>query len=137
METIRSVMEWAAVGVDVLAVAVILLGIVIAILRSGVIRALLRRDSSRVEMRLKQQVGNGLLMGLDLLVAADVIRTVALEPTLLNVATLGLLVLVRVVLTWSLVVELEGRWPWQPRVDGRVGSDNAGTGRASPPRETV
>jgi uncharacterized membrane protein len=60
-------------------------------------------------------VGNGLLTGLDLLVASDVIRTVALASTPANVATLGLLVLVRVLLTWSLVVEIEGRWPWQRR----------------------
>jgi len=44
-----------------------------------------------------------------------VIRTVALEPTLDNVAVLGLLVLVRTFLSWSLTVEIEGRWPWQPR----------------------
>jgi uncharacterized membrane protein len=41
------------------------------------------------------------------------VRTVALEPTLLNVAVLGLLVLVRTFLSWTLAVELEGHWPWQ------------------------
>jgi uncharacterized membrane protein len=46
-------------------------------------------------------------------VAADIIRTVALEPTLRNVLVLGLLVLIRTVLSWGLVVEIEGRWPWQ------------------------
>ena len=45
--------------------------------------------------------------------AADVIRTVALAPTLANVAVLGLLVLVRTMLSWSLSVEMEGHWPWQ------------------------
>jgi uncharacterized membrane protein len=80
----------------------------------GLLRALLRLEPSDGEFRYKQQLGNGLLMGLDLLVAADVIRTVALESTLYNVATLGLLVVVRILLTWSLVIELEGRWPWQP-----------------------
>ena len=58
-------------------------------------------------------MGRGLLLGLDLLIAADVIRTVTLQPTLDNVAALGLLVLVRTFLSWSLMVELHGRWPWQ------------------------
>ncbi len=61
----------------------------------------------------KQVVGAGLLLGLDLLIAADMIRTVTLDPTLENVAALGLLVIVRTFLSWSLMVELNGRWPWQ------------------------
>ena len=61
------------------------------------------------------------------LVAADVIRTVALESTFDNVATLGLLVVVRILLTWSLVIELEGRLPWQ-----RVPASLAGIAAESP-----
>lgn len=61
----------------------------------------------------KHNLGKGLLLGLEILVAADVIRTVALEPTFENIAALGLLVLIRTFLSWSLVVEIEGRWPWQ------------------------
>jgi hypothetical protein len=53
-------------------------------------------------------------------VAGDVVRTVALEPTLVNVAVLGLLVLIRTFLSWSLAVEIEGRWPWQARPDEKV-----------------
>ena len=56
-----------------------------------------------------------MLLGLELLVAADVVRTVAIEPTLSNVAVLGLLVAVRTILSWSLAVEMEGSWPWQGR----------------------
>jgi len=61
----------------------------------------------------KQGLGKALLLGLEILVAADVIRTVALEPTLMSVSVLGLLVLIRTFLSWSLVVEIEGHWPWQ------------------------
>jgi uncharacterized membrane protein len=61
----------------------------------------------------KHTLGRSLLLGLEILVAADVIRTVALEPTFENIAALGLLVLVRTFLSWSLVVEIEHRWPWQ------------------------
>jgi len=63
----------------------------------------------------KHGLGRSLLLGLEILVAAGVVRTVALEPTLQNVAALGLLVIVRTFLSWSLVVEIEGRWPWQPK----------------------
>jgi uncharacterized membrane protein len=62
----------------------------------------------------RQYIGQWLLLGLELLVAADIIRTVALDQTLERVAGLGLLVLVRTFLSWALVVEMEGRWPWQP-----------------------
>ena len=63
----------------------------------------------------KNMLGKGLLLGLEILVAADVIRTVALEPTFENIAALGLLVVVRTFLSWSLVVEVESRWPWQKK----------------------
>jgi uncharacterized membrane protein len=68
----------------------------------------------------KHTLGKGLLLGLEILVAADVIRTVALEPTFQNIATLGLLVVVRTFLSWALVVEVEGRWPWQPNRRGEI-----------------
>ena len=61
----------------------------------------------------KARLGKALLLGLEFLVAADIIRTVALEPTLQNVMILGLLVIIRTFLSWSLVVEIEGRWPWR------------------------
>jgi len=59
---------------------------------------------------LQSQLGSALLLGLEFLVAADIIRTVALETTTQNVIILGLLVIVRTFLSWSLVVEIEGRW---------------------------
>jgi uncharacterized membrane protein len=60
------------------------------------------------------QLGRGLLLGLEMLVAADVVRTVALAPTLSNmVGVLSILVLIRTFLSWSLTMEMEHRWPWQ------------------------
>ena len=69
----------------------------------------------------KHTLGRALLLGLEILVAADVIRTVALEPTFENIAALGLLVVVRTFLSWSLVVEIESRWPWHP---GHTGTES-------------
>jgi uncharacterized membrane protein len=61
----------------------------------------------------RKNMGKAILLGLELLVAADIIRTVAVSPTIENVLTLGLVVLIRTFLSISLQVELEGRWPWQ------------------------
>ena len=66
--------------------------------------------------RYRDRLGRSLLLGLEILVAADVVRTVALEPTLINILGLGLLVVIRTFLSWSIVLEIEGRWPWEPRI---------------------
>jgi uncharacterized membrane protein len=60
-------------------------------------------------------LGRALLIGLEILVAADIVRTVALEATIANILGLALLVLIRTFLSWSIVLEIEGRWPWQTR----------------------
>jgi uncharacterized membrane protein len=70
--------------------------------------------------RFKDQIGRALLLGLEFLVAADIIRTVALSPTLRNIAVLGVLVFIRTFLSWSLVVEIEGRWPWRMKAEEKV-----------------
>jgi uncharacterized membrane protein len=68
----------------------------------------------------KHTLAAGLLLGLEILVAADVIRTVVLEPTLTNIAGLSLLVVLRTFLSWTLVIEMEHRWPWQPEHTGAI-----------------
>ena len=91
---------------------------------TGVLRVAITRGTVRFLMKLgepgayesyKHQIGRSLLLGLEFLVAGDVVRTVALEPTLINVAVLGMLVVIRTFLSWSLTVEIEGRWPWHTR----------------------
>jgi len=115
IETIRAAIEWAALGIEILGAVVIFAGVLRVAITRGTVRFLLKIDDPGAYDSYKHQIGRSLLLGLELLVAADVIRTVALEPTLNNVAVLGLLVLVRTFLSWSLTVEIEGRWPWQPR----------------------
>jgi uncharacterized membrane protein len=65
--------------------------------------------------RYRARLGRALLVGLEILVAADVVRTVTLEPTLIGLGGLAMLVLIRTFLSWSIVLEVEGRWPWQPK----------------------
>jgi len=111
------VFEWierAAIFIEVLAVVIIVSAIVVALLRYLVDFGL-NRGRGQLYHQLKISLGKALLLGLEVLVAADIIHTVALEATLESVFVLGLLVLIRTFLSWALVVEIEGRWPWQPR----------------------
>jgi uncharacterized membrane protein len=61
----------------------------------------------------KIRIGRSLLLGLEVVVAADIVRTIATAPTLLSIGVLAGLVLIRTFLSWTLVLEIEGRWPWQ------------------------
>ncbi|MBS0594065.1 MAG: DUF1622 domain-containing protein [Proteobacteria bacterium] len=97
---------------------IIVAGVLRVAITRGTVRFLIKLDDIAAYESYKHQIGRSLLLGLEFLVAGDVVRTVALEPTLMNVAVLGLLVVVRTFLGWSLTVEIEGRWPWQPRAGG-------------------
>jgi uncharacterized membrane protein len=112
LEGPRQWIELASVGIELLAVAIIVLAIVYATVRY-VSESLLATEANEQYERYKGRLGRSLLLGLEILVAADIVRTVALDATLDSVVVLGLLVLIRTFLSWSLVVEIEGRWPWQ------------------------
>jgi uncharacterized membrane protein len=114
---IRTVIEWAALTIEILGASVIVVGVLRVALFRGSVRYLFQLDQPGAYENYKHQMGRSLLLGLEFLVAGDVVRTVALEPTLNNVAVLGLLVLIRTFLSWSLAVEMEGRWPWQARAE--------------------
>lgn len=105
----RDVSEWIEI-VAVFVVAVTVLVASVLMIR----RALAERSMATAFQVFKMAFSRGVLLALDLLIAADIIRTVTLQPTLENVASLGLLVVVRTFLSWALVLEAEGRWPWQP-----------------------
>jgi uncharacterized membrane protein len=126
VETIRAAIEWAALGIEVLGAVVIIAGVLRVAITKGTIRFLFRLDEPGAFGSYKHQMGRSLLLGLEFLVAGDVVRTVALEPTLLNVSVLGLLVLVRTFLSWTLAVEIEGHWPWQGQRIGRPGQPKTG-----------
>ena len=101
--------ETAALGIENLAVLIIVVATA-----HGTVKYLVhsRARVADAYQRYKIQLGKSLLLGLELLVAADVIRTVTLEPTMQNILMLAVLVVVRTFLSWSLVVEMEGHWPW-------------------------
>jgi uncharacterized membrane protein len=106
-EIARVVSEW----IEILAVTVIGVAVVASLLSGLIVR--FRSDGTTAFETFKRYMARGLLIGLDLLIAADIIKTVTLEATLENVVILGLLVVIRTFLSWSLVLEIDGRWPWQ------------------------
>lgn len=109
-EIARDVAEWIEIAAITVIAATV--GLSIAVMVRATIDG---EGTARALSVFKQAFSRGVLLGLDLLIAADIIRTVTLEPTLENVAALGLLVVVRTFLSWALVLEAEGRWPWQAR----------------------
>ncbi len=108
---INEVIGMIGLAIDVAGVVVILLAVILAGI--GFARGLMRGLAYEVAYRsLRQSIGRGILLGLELLVAGDIIRTVAIEPTFTSVGVLAVIVLVRTFLSFSLEVELTGKWPW-------------------------
>ena len=110
--TFTEVMDDVAKAFEGLGAAVLVLGLLLSLGVSA--RDWLRTRQGRVAYRtLKETFGGVLLLGLEILVAADLVRTVAVEPSLENVAILGLIVLIRTFLSFSLEIEIEGVPPWR------------------------
>jgi uncharacterized membrane protein len=108
------VVELVGRGMDAAGIAAIVGGILIATLLFAF--RITRRKPFEVAYRFyRQGVGRALLLGLEILVAADIIRTVAISPTFTSVGVLALIVLIRTFLSWTLELELEGRWPWRSK----------------------
>ncbi|MET0715927.1 MAG: DUF1622 domain-containing protein [Mycetocola sp.] len=96
--------------VDAVGVAAIVLGVAYALMDAGM-RGM--RKQRPIYSRFRRVLGRAILLGLELLVAADIIKTVAVTPTLESVVVLGIIVLIRTFLSWTLELEITGRWPWQ------------------------
>ena len=98
--------------IDFAGVAIIALGALTGVILCA--QALLRQERAvEAYSRLRTFLGRSLLLGLEFLVAGDIIKTVAIEPTFDSVIVLAIIVLVRTVLSLSIDVEIDGRWPWQ------------------------
>lgn len=108
--SLREIIDLVGTVIDVAGVAVIAAGVVLAVILAG---RDARRGATDVYGATRRRFGRAILLGLELLVAADIIRTVAIEPTLDSLAVLGVIVLIRTFLSFTLEVELDGRWPWQ------------------------
>ena len=119
-------------GVEILGVATVLVGLA-ASLVSGALRLLGGEGVLSVYRTIRAVFARSILLGLEFLVAADIIRTVAVQPSLENVAVLGLIIVIRTFLSFSLEVELDGRWPWSRASSGAVATPGpAESGRRNP-----
>jgi uncharacterized membrane protein len=131
-ETFTSVMDHVAQGFETLGAVVLVVGI----LWSFVLALMAWRRSGQAGMgyvALRAAFGGTLLLGLEVLVAADLLRTVAVAPTLDNVLVLGLIVLIRTVLSFSLETEIEGVAPWRRAQMSGVGGIRQATAMALKP----
>lgn len=104
--------EYASIFIEVVAVIIIIVAIISALLHYFIHYAF-RRGVGNHYREFKIRTGRSLLLGLEVLVAADIVRTVALDFTMHSILGLGALVLIRTFLSWALVLEIEGHWPWQ------------------------
>ena len=109
----KSTIELIGTIFDLVGVGALAIGALIAVVRYGA--ASIRRGDDRqlAYQNLRRDMGKAILLGLELLVAADIIRSVAVDPTFVSLGVLGLLVVIRTFLSWSLEVELNGMWPWR------------------------
>jgi uncharacterized membrane protein len=108
----QQVLETVAKGVEAVGVAVIVMGA----LAATIVAAFRRCPGEQSTYRsYRQHLGRSILLGLEFLVAADIIRTVAIAPTFTSLGVLAVIVLIRTFLSFSLELEVTGRWPWQKR----------------------
>ena len=113
MEYFRHIMEVVGTSVDGVGVFIVAGGMVVATVRLAARRA---HGTGNYYSLYRQDVGRAILLGLEFLIAGDIIRTVVVAPTLQNVVVLGLIVLIRTFLSLSLQLEIEGKLPWQREV---------------------
>lgn len=111
-EFVRPIAEWCAAGVELLGLAVIILFAALSLV-TGAALLIKGHEKEDVFKKIRQMLGYGILLGLELLIAADIIHTVAVELTFESVGVLALVVVIRTFLSFTLDLELTGRWPWQ------------------------
>src|SRR6267154_1495694 len=128
-EGFAGLMDHVAQGFEALGAAILLVGVIWSFVLAAVA---VRRSgwSPRAYLVLRQAFGGTLLLGVEVLVAADLVRTVAVAPTLNNVLVLGLIVVIRTFLSFSLETEIEGVAPWRRALLGGAGTIRRATASA-------
>lgn len=112
IETLTHYIDSIAKIIEFVGVMIMVLGLVYAFYKTIIS---IGRFTDETYVSIRQAVGKSILLGLEVLIAADIMATVVTEPTLRDVLVLGLIVLIRTFLSLSLQVELEGRFPWQSK----------------------
>ena len=107
------VVEFVGQAVELTGIGVIVVGLALALVGFG-LRSVVRREHEAYDDT-RQSIGRSILLGLELLVAGDIIRTVAVSPSFTSVGVLAAVVLIRTFLSFTLEMEVSGRWPWEQR----------------------
>lgn len=112
MDLIKPVAEGCAALIEAIGILLIVLLAVYSLLY-GLFQLHKRESTDLVFQQVRQRLGRGILLGLEFLIAADIIHTVAVDLNFKTVGVLAIIVLIRTFLSFTLEVELTGRWPWQ------------------------
>lgn len=114
LELVKPIAEWGVAIMEVIGIFIIAGFACYALIVEPLL--LLKHDKvETIFLQVRQRLGRGILLGLEFLVAADIIHTVAVELTFETVGILAIVVLIRTFLSFTLEMELSGRWPWQKK----------------------
>ena len=113
-DAITPLANWCVTLLEAIGIGIITLGAISSLFRAG-IRWLKRDAQTPILQKLRLDLGQGILLGLEFLIAADIIQTVAVDLSFESVGVLAAIVLIRTFLSFTLEVELTGRWPWQDK----------------------
>ena len=112
MDMVKESIELVAKALEIVGVAIIVIGVISAIF---IYLYQMMRKEENYYQTVRRKMGKSILLGLEVLVAADIIATVVTEPTMNSVLILGVIIIIRTLLSFSLQVELEGKFPWQAK----------------------
>jgi len=111
----KELISVAGYGIESIGVLIIVAGCAVSSLR---FLSRFRKEAEGLAYRIyRRQLGRSIILGLEFLIAGDIIRTVVVADTLANVTILGLIILIRTFLSFTLHLEVEGQWPWQQATD--------------------
>jgi len=122
-------MEWVVRGFEIAGVAILVGGSLVAFVSAAL--GLRRGDGRAAYQHARQEVGRAILLGLQVLIIADIVLTITVDRTFDSALTLGLIVLVRTFLSFSLEIELEGTLPWRRGSTGKRPEKPASVGDGS------
>jgi uncharacterized membrane protein len=111
-ETVKTIAEWSADSLEIMGILVIF-SLAVYSISMGLVDIIRKKDGEKIYEKYRHALARGILLGLELLVAADIINTVALNLDFENVGILALIILLRTFLSFTLNVEATGKWPWQ------------------------
>ena len=111
-ELVKPLAEWCAAIIEASGILIISI-LALYSLIVAIVQRFKKISARKVYHETRQRLGRGILLGLEFLVAADIIHTVAVELTFTTVGVLAIIVIIRTFLSFTLDVELDGKWPWQ------------------------